>query len=183
MKLVAFVGKARAGKDTAASHLRLEHGFARLAFADPLKRAAREMFGLSHGQTWGDDLKEVVIPLWNMTPRRMFQLLGTEASKPFFGEDIWIKRLAMHHEAIKDTDDVVITDCRFDSEADWVRANGGVIVEIRRGTTLQGEAAAHISEAGLRLPPDYIIDNTGTLEELYARIDMLVAVLDGASAC
>jgi len=183
MKLVAFVGKARCGKDTAASHLNLEYGFARLAFADPLKRAAKEMFGLSFGQTWGDDLKEVVIPRWNMTPRRMFQLLGTEASKPFFGEDIWIKRLAMSYDVIKDTDDVIITDCRFDSEAEWIRANGGIIIEIRRGTTLQGEAASHISEAGLRLPPDYVIDNTGTLDDLYTAIDLILAEIDGGLGC
>ena len=95
MKLIGITGEARSGKDTIAKHLWAEYGFTRIAFADPLKLAAQQMFGLSHAQTWDDSLKEVVIPHWGMTPRKIFQLMGTEASKPVFGEDVWVKRWLM----------------------------------------------------------------------------------------
>jgi dephospho-CoA kinase len=58
MKLIGITGKARSGKDTIARHLWAQHAFTRIAFADPLKLAAQSIFGLTHDQTWNDDLKK-----------------------------------------------------------------------------------------------------------------------------
>lgn len=175
MKLIGITGEARSGKDTIAKHLWAEYGFTRIAFADPLKLAAQQMFGLSHAQTWDDSLKEVVIPHWGMTPRKIFQLMGTEASKPVFGEDVWVKRWLMSYNVLKDTDDIVIPDLRFDIEADALRKLGGVIVEVRRDAAgLTGEAAKHKSEAGISTPPDFVISNNGTFDELYAAVDLML---------
>lgn len=176
MNLIGITGKARSGKDTVARHLVMNHDFVRLAFADPLKQAAQEIFGLTAEQTWSDDLKEVMIPRWGMTPRKIFQLLGTECMKPFFGEDMWIKRLDINYDILKDSDNVVVTDVRFDPEADYIRSKGGIIVEVRRGDGLAGEAGSHASERGLRLPPDMIIDNFGTIEDLHDAVDGLITM-------
>lgn len=125
MKLIGITGKARSGKDTAAKILCLNHGFVRMAFADPLKMAAQQMFGLTHAQTWDDRLKEVVIERWGKTPRQIFQLLGTECVKPFFGEDMWVRRLDLNYQVLKDSDNVVITDVRFDAEHSYLKQRGG----------------------------------------------------------
>lgn len=178
MILIGVVGKAHSGKDEVAKHLFAQHAFTRIALADPLKLAAQQMFGLTQKQTWDPDYKEVVIPFWGMSPRTMFQLLGTEASKPVFGDDVWCKRWELSYALLKDTDNIICTDIRFDVEAGMIRANGGVIIELQRGVAgLEGGNATHISEAGLTLPPDFIIDNNHTLAELYAAVDYIVEVL------
>lgn len=53
MKLVAFLGQAGSGKDTAAGHLVEHHGFVKLAMADPLKRFCGQVFDFEHDQLWG----------------------------------------------------------------------------------------------------------------------------------
>ena len=53
MKLLGICGKAGSGKDTAAAYLIEKHGFVKLAFADPLKRFAKGVFGFTSEQLWG----------------------------------------------------------------------------------------------------------------------------------
>lgn len=173
-KLIGITGKARAGKDTMAEYLQCEFGFVRLPFADPLKMAAQNIFGLTDAQTWDDEVKETKIDHWGMSPREIFQKLGTEAVKGTFGSEVWIKRWMITYELIKGTDTVVVPDVRFDLEASVIRSRGGIIVEIRRGTGLEGETAQHVSEQGLTLVPDFVIENFGTKKELYASLDALV---------
>ena len=178
MKLIGITGKARSGKDSAARYLWTQYGFTRIALADPLKAAAQAMFGLSDRQAWDDELKEVEIPFWGMTPRRMLQLLGTDASKPIFGNDIWVKRWLITYDLLNDTDDIVVPDVRVDIEADAIRSRGGIIIEVRRDVAgLPGAAGAHVSEGGLSAPADFVIHNNGTLEELYAALDTIVGGL------
>jgi hypothetical protein len=62
----------------------------------------------------------------------MLQLLGTEATKPVFGDDIWLKRWFLSYSAVRDTDHVVVPDVRFDVEADAIRRLGGTIIHIVR---------------------------------------------------
>lgn len=174
MKLIGITGKARSGKDTIARMLFAQHAFTRIAFADPLKLAAQQMFGLSKEQTWGDYKKEEVIPYWGMSPRQMFQLLGNEAVKPVFGADIWIKRWSMSYAIFRDTDDIIVPDVRFDHEAAHIRSLGGVIVEVLRGPGLVGSTGDHVSERGLSTLPEYTIDNNGTLEDLRVKVMSLV---------
>ena len=174
MKLIGITGKARSGKDTVARMLFAQHAFTRIAFADPLKLAAQQMFGLSKEQTWGDHKKEEIIPYWGMSPRQMFQLLGNEAVKPVFGADIWIKRWSMSYATLKDTDDIIVPDVRFDHEASHIRSLGGVIVELQRGIGLVGSTGDHTSERGLSTLPEYTIDNNGTLEDLRVKVMSLV---------
>ena len=50
--LIGITGKAGVGKDTVAEHLWHKHSFVRIGLADPLKRAAQEIFGLTDEQTW-----------------------------------------------------------------------------------------------------------------------------------
>ena len=177
MKLIGITGKARSGKDTLAAYGWSRYSFTRIAFADPLKLAAQQMFGLSQEQTWGDRKKEEVIPCWGMSPRQMVQLLGNEAVKPVFGNDVWIKRWNMAYSSFKDTDDIIVPDVRFDAEASHIRSLGGVIVEVLRGPGLVGSTGDHASERGLSTLPEYTIDNNGTLDELRVKVMSLVEAL------
>lgn len=177
MKLIGITGKARSGKDTIAKHLFHTHEFTRVAFADPLKHAASHIFGLSGRQTWDDELKEKVIPYWGKSPRQLFQLLGTEAIKPVFGDDTWVKRFEITYNLLKDTDHMVVPDVRVDVEANRIRELGGVIIEVRRGSGLVGSTGSHISELGLSTLPDFVIENHGSIDELKANVDRIVGGL------
>ena len=177
-KLIGISGKARAGKDTIATHLWLDQGFTRIAFADPLKQAAKEIFGLKDAHISDDSLKEVVIEYWGLTPRQIFQRLGTEAVRGVFGEDVWVKRFAQAYEAIRSTDDIVVPDVREDIEAEFIRSQGGVIIQvIRDGAGLSGAEGAHRTENGLRTAAEFVIHNNSTLDALYAEVDMIVGQL------
>jgi hypothetical protein len=51
--LVGISGQASAGKDTSADILSSKMSFAKLSFADPLKRIVKEIYDFSYDQLWG----------------------------------------------------------------------------------------------------------------------------------
>ena len=174
-KLIGLAGKAGAGKDTVADYLWEKEGAIKVAFADALRAAACSIFGLGQCNFLDRDLKEAEVEYWGMTPRRMLQLLGTEATKPVFGDNIWLKRWFLSYSAVRDTDHVVVPDVRFDVEADAIRNLGGTIIHIARpGARLSGATGEHSSEAGIELRDgDMYLSNSGSVEELRYEVDQL----------
>lgn len=176
--LIALTGKAGAGKDTVADFLWMEYGFQKMSFADPLRDAAQAIFGLAPSLFTDRQLKEQVLPEWGMSPRKLLQLLGTEAVKPLFGADIWIKRFMKSYRLIEDTDNVVISDCRFNLEAEAIRARGGIVVHLLRPEQPLIPESGHVSEAGVVFGPgDIVLENDGTIDQLYAKVANLVETL------
>jgi hypothetical protein len=53
LNIIGIAGRAGAGKDTVADILVREHGFVKIALADPLKRACKEFFNFTDEQLWG----------------------------------------------------------------------------------------------------------------------------------
>lgn len=51
--ILGLCGLAGAGKDTVADFLVKDHGFVKVAFADPLKRICKEVFDFTDQQLWG----------------------------------------------------------------------------------------------------------------------------------
>jgi len=89
--IIGFGHRKRTGKDSSGSYLVKEHGWNRISFADPLKRAAIAIFGFTHQQCYGSDTdKETVDPRWGFSPRYAFQKLGDDLRK-MFGDDIWVR--------------------------------------------------------------------------------------------
>ena len=174
-KLIGLAGKAGAGKDTVADYLWEKEGAIKIAFADALRAAGTAIFGLNPQNFLDRDMKESEVEYWGMTPRRMLQLLGTEATKPVFGDNIWLKRWFLSYSAVRDTDHVVVPDVRFDVEADAIRNLGGTIIHIARpGAGLPGATGEHSSEAGIELRDgDMYLSNSGSVEELRYKVDQL----------
>jgi hypothetical protein len=176
-KLIGVTGRARCGKDTIASYLIRSYGFERLAFADPVKRAAQEIFALPDSATWDPELKEVVIPFWGLSPRQMFQRLGTDCVRNVFGEDIWLKRWLVAFINNCEEFDFVVPDVRFENEAALIRGRGGVIIHVMR----QDAPAInpHISEAGVAYKEgDIVLGNNGTIQELQELVQAVVEGMD-----
>lgn len=173
-RLILLTGKKRAGKDTVGKYLVQQHGFTRLAFADPVKDLALAIDPLVGAEV---RLSHVVGQLgWDVAKqeseiRRLLQRIGTEGGRGVLGKDVWIKILA--DKVMETTSDVIITDCRFVNEADWGRLVGGTVVKIVQSSLGSGDD--HRSEVELNdITPDYWIVNDGPVSELHKRIDKLL---------
>ena len=77
-KIIGIAAPARSGKDTVAALLLQHKQVAAYALADPLKVGCQALFGLTDAETWDDNIKEQIIPLWEKSPRQFFQQVGTD---------------------------------------------------------------------------------------------------------
>ena len=166
-RLIALTGYAGSGKSTVAKHLVEKHGFTLVKFAGPLKNMMRAL-GLGDREIEGD-LKEQPHPLLcGETPRHAMQTLGTEWGRNCIGQEFWIRAALENAHAVLDQGGrVVIDDCRFNNEADAVRALGGEIIQIRRPCV--APVSAHPSES-LGVPPSHIFLNDGSEDDLRALV-------------
>jgi len=202
--IIGICGLIGSGKDTAADYLVNFHEFRRESFASTLKDAVSAVFGwdrtMLEGRTKSArEWREQVDPWWadrlnmpNLTPRWVLQYWGTEVIRDGFHDDMWIASL--ENKLRNSQDSIVISDCRFPNEIKSIQSQGGRIVWVQRGITPHwydiaakansGDSKAakwlkdngiHPSEtswAGTRF--DVVIDNNGTIEELYAAVKNLV---------
>jgi hypothetical protein len=133
-----MVGKAQSGKDTFAEVLVREGGYVRMAFADELKRDVAAFLGITT-----DELEERKNEF-----RTALQAYGTRRREQD-GRSYWLGRLEPKLTSALDAgSNVVVTDVRYQNEADWIRALGGVLIrrvrKDHRGLT--GEQERHSSE-------------------------------------
>lgn len=109
------------------------------------------------------------------SPRWVMQRWESEYRKSVFGADYWItewiEARANHNRPI------VVPDCRFASEAEFLSMEGAEVWAIHRAGLLP--VAAHASE--IPLPRYYIdrdIDNDSNLEALHNQIESALAMMD-----
>jgi len=176
--IIGISGLAGAGKTVLATHLVRRYDFRKVAFADSLKRACKEIFYLSDEQVFGE-LKETVDPYWGVTPRFILQKVGTECMRNIYDKDIWIKSLGAKIKTNQYID-YVLDDLRFINEICAVKEWGGKVIKIvRKNAGAKGGIEGHASETELLMYNnwDYTIYNDGTLEDLYRKVDNLMRLL------
>lgn len=186
--LIGLVGQAGSGKDTVADMLvthwlRARQPSARLSFALPIRYMLfqfLEAAGVLYPalQMTERDLKEAEIPGLGVSYRHLAQTLGTEWGQQCVGRDVWIKLLErqlckqMDHGTVR----FVVTDTRFGTEADWIRAQGGVIWRIDRPGL--APVREHATELGMeQIRSDRVILNDGSLEDLQRTVGLELARL------
>jgi len=177
-RLIGLSGFAQVGKDSVANILG-EHGFKRVALADPIRSAMYMLDPVvradNRGRTFG--LREVVDDIgWDEAKtsipevRRLLQVFGTEVGRHLFGNDVWVD-LARKKVNVGTSGRYVITDVRFLNEVTAIRALGGSLYKVVRPG--YAPVNAHVSDVGLA---DQLFDgfifNIGSLE------DLRTAVLD-----
>lgn len=175
-KLIGIAGKARVGKDTTANFICKEFWYERYAFADPIK-AALGALGFPREIYDTDEMKERVIPEFGVSYRKMAQTLGTEWGRGLH-QNFWLLLAKRKWESLHEfCPGLVITDVRFENEAQWIREAGGTVFHVvgpARAWTQEG-TSKHASEAGIeRLPDDVIISNVATLD--FLRLQVTAAV-------
>lgn len=168
-RLVGLTGRKGSGKDTVGALLRRVYGFRTLAFADPLKAAAREWYGLTREQTDGPlNLKEATDPRWGLSPREILQRLGTEVGRSIHPET-WT-RYALRRIDGDPRARWAVTDVRFPNEADAIRLHGGFLIRIDRPGFATGRHEEHASERVDEVLVDHVLVNDGTLDDLARRL-------------
>jgi hypothetical protein len=186
--LVGFIG---CGKGTVGDLLVQDHGFVQDSFAAPLKDAVANIFGWNRTMLEGStkasrDWREQPDEFWSekfgkpFSPRLALQLLGTEAGRNVFHQDIWVISLLNRCNKRGNT---VVTDVRFKNEIAVIQKEGGVIVRVRRGDEPSWyDTAWKVNTEGLSptemigvhqsewdwvgSPINHIIYNDGTLSNL-----------------
>lgn len=180
MKLLALVGRARSGKNTAANYL-LGHGYDTLsAFATPMKDAAMILFNLTEDEVQGHGYdREVVNKEWGISVREILQKLGTESIRDVFGQNHWVDLMRSHLIDLQQEDHgpgVIVTDCRFYNEVELIRERGGVIIGLER-QGFEPDTRPHISEEMatncLHDVSDVVV-SAGNVNELQAQLDGLL---------
>lgn len=174
MKLIGLAGRARSGKSSIARHLREEYGYHELAFADPIRDILEYVFNVP--RKYIDTHKEVVIPHLGVTARHLMQHSGD--SYRAIRETWWIEVLEDRLNEIKrglgDDLCVVVSDVRYINEAFWFRQRGQ-LWHITRPDQDPSQTRSHSSEAGIvPLGGEALIQNTGTLADLFAHVDRLL---------
>lgn len=172
--IVGLTGRKGHGKDVVGNLLCIGFGFRRLAFADPLKRAAVQLFDLSDGQVNGTLVeKEAVDPRWGLSGREILQRLGTEVGRSIHAE-VWT-RAALRTIDLAPSASWVLTDCRFPNEADAIWSRGGVVVRVVRPGFSTGASESHDSERMVdAITADFELVNDGPLEAMPAKVHALV---------
>ena len=141
---------------------------------------------------WSKKLK-----ISNFTPRLALQLIGTDVMRNHFDPNIWLNSLEYRVKKLHNQNQcVVISDCRFRNELDLIRRVGGTTILVQRDekpvwydialAANNGDAVAkhimsrdfsdvHQSEYDwIGCDIDFTVNNNGTLEELYANVDIVI---------
>lgn len=165
--LVGLCGPAGCGKDTVAYLLKRHGEFTRYSLAKPIKLGLEAMLGVPL-QVWEDREKKEAI-IWDLgkSPRQLAQTLGTEWGRQLVHPEIWTTLMVREWDRVRQSriPRMVVTDVRFDNEAEAIRSLGGTVWQVVREDL--PPVAAHASEAGVC--PQLItgvVNNTKSKEDL-----------------
>jgi hypothetical protein len=173
-KLILLVGTINSGKTTAANILR-KYGFVEKTFAAPLKGFACSI-GFTQQQIYGDQKEKLEInKFWGISGREFMQKFGSEVCRTVLPN--CIPNMNLNHrtlwartieQSINRFPLVVISDGRFQDEAQLVRDYNGIIIRLSRDKgQINNEASDHISESeNLDIICDYKINNNGSRKDL-----------------
>lgn len=205
MRLLTFSGFRGSGKDRAVNYLGINYLYQRLAFADILKEHVSKMYNIPMNLLLDSKYKET--PLLNLpvnttdsfvktihellkdefvtyenrlfwTPRALLILEGS--IKRSVDSNYWINKVI---DKIKNTDSnlqlFAVSDLRYKNEYFKLKKEFGdnmVSIRINRYDNVNTNDP---SENDLNDHEfDYVIDNKGTIEEFYKKLDDLMEVIN-----
>lgn len=157
---IAFSFKMRSGKDTCVDYLIEKYGGRKITFAKPLYDALYKV--------------QDIFNLPQEKDRPFLQMVGDWAREK--DDNIFVNL------ALKDsfTGNKFCNDLRFLIEYEALKKDGWVCIKINRDTGLP--SSKHRSEIELEILKDedwdYIIDNNGTLEDLYIKLDKIISEIN-----
>lgn len=209
--IIGICGLIGSGKGTVADILVENHGFQKLSFADKLKDGVASVFDWDRDMLEGDTdrsriWREKTDEYWtnetgfDVTPRLILQLFGTDCMREGFFDGIWVSLVKKQIIENPDTD-WVIPDVRFPNEMRMINSVNGQVWQTRRGELpLWWATAQSINKNWDTIETDkhsmqvifpevhqsewrwvdeddkfqHIIDNDSTLEDLQIKIQKII---------
>lgn len=182
---IALTGGIRSGKDTVAEY------FVNLIDTHFIETNSM-VIGFSDGIT---DLLDTYIPdiFKEGKPRKAYQEIGQKLRE--FDEDVWINyalKTIELNEAVRPDTHYIFRDLRQPNEAKTLKELGYTIIKVVADRSLRMDRAItnednfseedfqHETEKTIDLiEPDIIIENNGTLEDLYEEVeDILLSLIE-----
>ena len=164
---IALLGGARTGKDTAAQYLGAVYGHERFAFGD----GVREVF------------HEILFPHIPTEPKpRDGYITLAQACRSIY-PNVWVDKAKQVYHSMRAVgiESFVVTDVRQQNEIDWLREEGFVFLRITSNRQMERVEALGESldvnnylDNALNGFECLEIDNSGSLEELYAQLDEIM---------
>lgn len=176
--IIGVLGKKRSGKDTFADYVieNSSKNFTKYSFAVPVKEICKTAFLLTDEQVYGEH-KEDIDDRWNVTPRLLMQVVGTDLFRellpkiiPEFkevSENLWVKHFQFWREQNPDKN-VIIPDVRFQNEVDIIKEMGGITIQVESDRVVSSDG--HSSENVKFDKITEVIQNNDTLDEYYDTI-------------
>lgn len=164
---LAFGYQARVGKDTAAAYLVQRDGGKLMSFA----KAIYDIMSYAQQRCGFPQEKD----------RHFLQYVGTQWARAK-DPDVWLNVVLREIDSTDPGMPIFITDVRFPNEFDALEARGFTMVNIRRDELVRAElgGGSKLHESETALIPyteqerwHHIINNDGTLENFYAKLDYL----------
>ena len=197
-KIIAICGAKRCGKDVLAEHLVNKYNYERVAFANPLKVAVKNLFNFDDdqvgiGKDEGTDRKDIVDERWGITPRAALQFFGTEIMQekiqellPNMKRNFFANTLKNYIENAENSENdkrYVISDLRFIHEHEMllnmpnISINDIMIIRVIRPSENRAkEQYQHISELEyVNIPYDIIMINNGTIDDYIRRFEQIIS--------
>ena len=220
--LIGISGKMGSGKDTLSIVINYladkfapesiadweqpvsEFTYVNKKYSEKLKYMVCFLLGCSRSDLEDREFKEKELgEEWDgLTPRKLLQLLGTEAGRHIIHPNIWVNALFADYvcddcgqqECPTDEEDTgqmihrsfpdwIVTDVRFPNEAEAIKDRGGILIRINRPQYLDNGLVIrkdeHLSETALDDYDgfDYVINNdTNSVQDLVDKVKELKIV-------
>lgn len=184
VNIIAFGYRAGVGKNTACEILQKWYEANpeiltlpwQFGFADPLKAACRELFDLTPAQLHNQESKEAKVDYWGLSPRQMFQKVGT-GLRAALGNDIFVRHMAKRIDELAQAayDPIVlIYDVRDPREARMIKDKGGRVFRIDRRDAIV--TTAHETENAMNDFNEWsgVIENNGSVEDFRKAVIKIV---------
>lgn len=181
VNLIALSGKNYSGKTTAAEYLvsRVELNFVRLSFAEKLKEIAVRDFaycGVTPELIKNGKTQLITVGSRQITVRQLLIDIGTkyrELDSEFWIRSLWHKA----EEQIRLGKNVIIDDLRFLNECGFLKRHGAFLVRINRNGVplLNDSSETQLDDFAYW---DEVIDNNGTIPDLYKVVDGVYTLLE-----
>jgi hypothetical protein len=197
--LIGLIGRAGTGRKSIARYLANQHDFHNVSIAEPLYEALALL--VPDERCLDGDAKDQLVDFAGSracSGRTLLQELG-DWTRDRLGTTIFLHHVENAMGIVRRRRgaacDFVITDVRLSSEIEWIWERGGFVwrvdgkqlrvVNPRPHMTEQTDVEMLLARASWRKRhpeqpregPDWIIDNNGTLEQLYEQVDSALAAI------
>ncbi len=195
--IIGICGLIGSGKGTVADILVENHNFTKLSFADRLKDGVASVFNWDRDMLEGDTdrsriWREKIDEYWtnetgfDVTPRLILQLFGTDCMRNGFFDGIWVSLVKKQIIENPETN-YIIPDVRFPNEVKMIHSVQGQVWQTRRGElpdwfinkrdnnidpiTVHASEWAWIDQDSAF---EQIIQNNGSLDELQNTVEKII---------